>query len=154
MKKLQNTLPTDYSDNREGTLHPSYWTVVPSGIIPVLLTFIGLPILLPFTIYRIIEIRCWRYHFNERTIIEQQGIFSVSHTELHYYRIKSIRIEEPFIMRLVGLSNVHIESSDPYKPSMRLYAVRNSMQIREFLRAKADYWRRKVGVREIDMHNI
>jgi hypothetical protein len=35
-----------------------------------------------------------------------------------------------------------------------LYAVRNPKQIREFLRAKTDYWRRSVGVREIDIHNL
>ena len=152
--KLQTNLQTNYSDNHEGSMHPSYWTVFPSAIIPIMVAVFGFPFLMLIPIYNMVEVWCWKYHFHERTIVEQNGIFSVVYTELHYYRIKSIRIEEPFILRLVGLSNVFIESSDPYKSSIKLYAVRNPKQIREFLRAKTDYWRRSVGVREIDIHNL
>jgi uncharacterized membrane protein YdbT with pleckstrin-like domain len=141
-----------YSDNMIRRLSPSQWMNLPffiAGVVGV--QTVILPVL---AIVKYIEYRCWKYEFNERTIIESKGILSVTHTELHYYRIKSIRVEEPFLLRLLGLSNVYITASDPYQPELKLYAVPAGSILRSQLREKTDTWRKSEGVKEFDLYNL
>ena len=56
-------------------------------------------------------------------MVERKGVFNVLRKELHYYRIKSVYIEEPFLFRIFNLANVHIKTSDPYLPELKLYGV-------------------------------
>ena len=143
-----------YIDDNEFTLQPSYWTVLPVAAVSIGLCFVGFPVLLVFLLIQVLDIACWKYQFNERTITERKGILSVDRTELHYSRIKSIKIHEPFLFRLVGLSNVTIKSSDPYMPELKLYAISSGLKVRSYLRAKADKWRKTEGVREFDMYRL
>lgn len=143
-----------YSDNNEFTIQPSYWTVLPLAILSIGLCFVEFPFLLVFLFIQILDIACWKYQFNERTIMERKGILSVDRLELHYSRIKSIKIHEPFLFRLVGLSNVYIKSSDPYMPELKLYAISSGMKIRSYLRGKADHGRKRDGIREYDLYNM
>lgn len=143
-----------YTDKNEFTLQPSYWTVFPLGVLSVFLTFFGFPFLFVFLLIQVVDLACWKYQFNERTILERKGIFSVDTKEVHFSRIKSIRIHEPFLFRLVGLANVVIKTSDPYMPELKLYAIPSGLEVRNHLRAKADKWRKTEGVREFDMYRL
>lgn len=141
-----------YSDNHLRTLKPSQWINAPAIIIGVITIQYVLLALLALT--KVIEFYCWHYEFGERTMVERKGVFNVERKELHYYRIKSIWVEEPLWMRIFGLSNVHIKSSDPYYPEVKLYAVKNGPAIRNELRMLVDMRRKEENVREFDMYNL
>ncbi len=143
-----------YSDNLMAIYKPSYWLVVPFGIFALFLSFFGLPFLLLFTLYHVIDLYNWQYHFNERTIIERRGIFSVSYREINYARIKSVRVDRPFLFRLVGLWNISLISSDPYMPNLQLYAISDGNEIWSMLKSKTDFWRKSEGIKEFDMYNL
>ena len=141
-----------YTDNKMETISPSQWLNLPFFILGIALIQTGLfPIL---ALIKYIEILCWKYEFNERTIVERKGIFSVTRREIHYYRIKSIKIDEPFWMRLVGISNVSITTSDPYQPELVLKGVPNGQLYRSKLRGLTDLRRKEEGVKEFDMYNL
>jgi uncharacterized membrane protein YdbT with pleckstrin-like domain len=141
-----------YTDNKMETISPSQWLNLPFFILGIALIQTGLfPIL---ALIKYIEILCWKYEFNERTIVERKGILSVTRREIHYYRIKSIKIDEPFWMRLVGISNVSITTSDPYHPELVLKAVPNGQLYRSKLRGLTDLRRKEEGVKEFDMYNL
>jgi membrane protein YdbS with pleckstrin-like domain len=112
------------------------------------------PLILILALIKYLEFQMWSYDFNERTIVETKGILNVTRTEIHYYRVKSIRIEEPLVMRILGLSNVYIKTSDPYQPELKLYAVPNGTQLRNQLRVDTDMRRKEEGVREYDLYNM
>jgi membrane protein YdbS with pleckstrin-like domain len=99
-------------------------------------------------------ITCWRYDFNERTISERKGVFNVSTREIHYFRIKSIRVEEPFLYRFVGLKTYNLVTSDPLIPIFRIYAISDDGSLRDYLKKKATYWRKEMGVKETDFHSF
>jgi len=143
-----------YSDENLFTTTPSFWIIVPVFILSLLLTFFKFPFLLLYTAYKIVELWCWDYLVNERTIIEKKGIFSVSYREIHYSRIKSIMVDQPFILRIVGLSNITIKSSDPYMPTLKLYAIADAINIKKFLSEKTHTWRKAEGIKEFDMYNL
>lgn len=143
-----------YSDNNEFILRPSYWLVFPSAVLAVVLALFKFPYLLIYPIYRAVDIYFWRYEFNEMTITERTGILSVSRTEMHYSRIKSIMVDEPFWLRIVGLCNIRIISSEPFMNSLELYAIPHRGKVKKYLSGKYYNWRKKEGVKEFDMYNL
>jgi len=142
----------NYSDNKTQTLSPSQWTNLLWIIAGILLFQFGIFPILAFI--KVLEVYCWRYEFYERTIIERKGILSVTRREIHYYRIKSIKIDEPFWMRIFGLANVSIMTSDPYHPEMVLYAVPKGVELRQLIRKNTDFWRKSEGIREWDTYHL
>lgn len=107
-------------------------------------------------LWKFAVIECWRYSFDEdkETVVERKGVFSVRIVEIHYFRIKSVQIRKPFLMRLVGISIVDVITSEPFKPYLRLYAISQGDEWAEFLQGMAAYWRQKNGVREHDFHHF
>lgn len=136
------------------TTSQSLWTLFPFYCVALSLTFVGFPFLLLVSLYQAIDILCLEYQFYEQTIVEKKGIFSVSYREVHYSRIKSIKVDRPFFLRLVGLSNITIQSSDPYMPLLKLHAVDNGLELKEFITKKAEKWRRINGVKEFDLYSL
>jgi membrane protein YdbS with pleckstrin-like domain len=141
-----------YSDNLVKTLSPSQWVNLGWILLGIVLVQTVLAPLL--AIVKILDVYFWRYEFRERTIIERRGILSVTRQEVHYYRIKSIKVDEPLWMRIIGLANVSIITSDPYKPEIVLYAIPNGTSLREYIRLNTDQWRKIEGVKEFDMYNL
>ena len=136
------------------TLKPSHWTNIVwygVGLLGLLLGvywLVLLPIAMTYYTSR------WFYRFDEESIIESKGIFSVSHRELQYYRIKSIKHDEPLWMRLFGISVVTIMSSDPYLPELKLYGVGQGGQVSKELRYMADRHRKNKDVKELDVFTL
>lgn len=142
----------NYSDNIEVEIQPSQWTNCAWFIAGAGLCVFVIPTLI--AIGKFLEVCFWSYQFRERTIIERKGIFSVTRTEVHYYRIKSIVIEEPFWMRLFNLGNITIISSDPYQNILRLWAVPQPVELKEAIRERVHYMRKKENVREFDNFHL
>lgn len=141
-----------YSDKLVKTLSPSQWVNLGWILLGVvLIQTIAVPF---FVLIKILDVYFWRYEFRERTIIERRGILNVTRKEVHFYRIKSVRIDEPLWMRIFGLANVSIITSDPYHPELVLYAVPNGINLREYIRVTTDQWRKIEGVKEFDLYNL
>jgi hypothetical protein len=113
-----------------------------------------IPIFLWFGNY--LKIACWKYTFDENTdtIIERKGVFSVETVEIHYFRIKSIQVREPFFQRIVGLSTIDVITSEPFRPYLRFYAIHGGSVWATYLKGMASYWRDIKGVKETDFHNF
>jgi membrane protein YdbS with pleckstrin-like domain len=134
------------------TVKPSQW--VNFGWL--LFAIFGCVLVIPVIIWicRVIIISCWSYHFGEKMVMERKGVFSVETVQVQYFRIKSIRVLEPFFQRLVGLSTVEVRTSEPFRPYLIIYGVKNGNAIKNVLTEKAEYWRDKMGVKETDFHNF
>lgn len=141
-----------YSDNLVRTVSPSQWINLIYIILGIILIkTIAVPFL---AIVKILDVYYWRYEFRERTIIERRGILSVTRREVHYYRIKSIKVDEPLWMRIFGLSKVSIITSDQYHPELVLYAVSDGHYLRDLIRSNTHEWRKNEGVKEFDLYNL
>ena len=99
-------------------------------------------------------IKCWSFDFHEKTIAERKGVFSILTREIHFFRIKSVRFEQPFFLRIFGLSNVILVTSDPLIPILRLYAVQGGENIKEYIKEQVSIWRRERTVKEQDIHPL
>jgi len=114
--------------------------------------FLGILTLIIF-IYKMIEVYCWRYEFYDDTVVEKKGVFTVTSEEVYYNRIKSIMVEEPFLMRLVGLQIIHVITSEQFKPRFTFYAIEGGEHVKSLLDGLVKISRRESGLRELDIFN-
>ena len=139
-------------------------TIKPSQLMNIgwfVLSFVSFliypPLVIPtllYTWYKCYDVDTWSYNFYERTIEERRGVFDVSQEEVQYYRIKSIKVEEPLWMRFFGLCVIHIITSEQFKPRMTLYAVYHGEYLREMISDLTYEWRLKMNIRDHDIYNI
>jgi len=99
-------------------------------------------------------IKCWSFRFNEKTIAQRKGVFSVITKEIHYFRIKSVRWHQPFWLRIFGLSNVVLITSDPLIPILKVYAIRDGEEVMNSIKEEVSIWRSERTVKEQDIHPL
>jgi membrane protein YdbS with pleckstrin-like domain len=138
-------------------IQPSQWINVGWFILPLAAGVIYSPLgglALVCTLYKYLEVLTWKYTCRLKGIEERKGVFNVLQEEVQYFRIKSIMVEEPFLMRLVGLSIVHIISSERFKPNLILYGIRNGEELKNKINTAAYEWRKKLGIRDYDLYGM
>ena len=99
-------------------------------------------------------VQCWSFRFHEKTIAERKGVFSVLTIEIHYFRIKSVRWIQPFWLRIFGLSNVVLITSDPLIPELKIYGIKNGNDLVNSIKEEVSIWRRERTVKEQDIHPL
>lgn len=167
-----NTEQTLWSDSPSWLLHLGnviFWSisgiVLPSLIIylwtkgvenPKLDTFFWVVLLasisIPFSIVflRIFDTRFINYTLTSERLIIKKGMLTRTTDEIELYRVKDIRLVEPFLQRLVGLSVLEITSSDRSNPNIHLAGIRNGDELRNNMRNQVERLRTNKNVREVD----
>lgn len=102
-------------------------------------------------IYCIIDIKCWEYRFYDEYVVEKKGVFSVTEETVNYFRIKSIKVEQPLWMRFFGLSTIHVTTSEQFKPIIKFYAVENGEVYVALLQDLAKTFRKQHGIKDMDI---
>ncbi len=103
--------------------------------------------------YKYLEVSCWRYEFYDDCVMEVKGVFSVTRESVNYFRIKSVMMEEPFWMRLFGLSIVSVTTSEQYKPVFKFYGTEGGQNLVEVMQEVARDSRKEMGIRDLDVFN-
>jgi len=138
-----------FMDRPELILKPSQW--INTGWI--MFGLLGIPLVIPpiIALYKIIYVSCHRYHFFEDHILETKGVFNRTTNEVHYFRIKSMQLEEPLLYRFVGLSTLRIKSSDWYVPYLDVSAITIGDTLMKDLKKVVSLERKNHQVREYDI---
>ena len=138
------------------SISPSSWINIGWSFITPVAAYIHLYLGLLFVvifIFKQIQVYCWKYEFYDETVEEKKGVFNVTREEVHYCRIKSIMVEEPFLMRLVGLQVIHLITSEQFKPRFTFYAIEGGEHIKKLLGDIVKITRKESRLREIDIFN-
>ena len=80
-----------------------------------------------------------------------QGVFSRRTDSLELYRVKDASFVQPFVMRLVGIGIVELETSDATTPVLQIRGVPDADALRERILKAVDAVRDRKGVRELDV---
>ena len=127
------------------------------GYLIMLLTLVYLDIrplavvALIILIIKALNLYCTTWTIQQDYLIEKTGIFNVSTEEVLLYRVKDIRLYEPLLYRLVGLSKLTIVTSDYTNPSVVLYGIKNGEELIGIIRQLVANSRKNEGVKEIDI---
>ena len=128
---------------------PSNWISFPYYIMCLLLSpLFGLGLLMG--IWRYLTIRTWKISITTQRLIEEKGVLSKTTNELELFRVKDMKFVQPFFLRLVGLSNIILYTSDRTTPIVVVPGIRNGKKIKEDMRIIVDKRRDEKGVTERD----
>ena len=105
-------------------------------------------IIMPLIVY--LKTRFTIYELTEERFRIKTGILSQTIEELELYRVRDYTVEKPFIMRLFGLGNLTLITSDKTNPKIYLYAIKNVENIRDLFRKNVEATRKKTGTKEVD----
>ena len=129
--------------------NPSQWTGFSYYLICIpIIGLFGLGLLMG--LWRYLTIKTWKFRITNERIIDEKGVLSKVTNELELFRIKDITFHQPFWLRLVGLSNIHLITSDRSNPLFIIPGVRNGKELREELRTLIEKRRTEKGVVERD----
>ena len=125
------------------------WEARPSQILNII-TYILLfwTIIPPLIVY--LKTRFTIYQLDEDRLIEKTGVLSQKIQEIELYRVRDYTVEKPFIMRLFGLGNLILVTSDKTNPKIYLYAIRNVESVRDVFRKNVEATRKQTGTKEVD----
>jgi uncharacterized membrane protein YdbT with pleckstrin-like domain len=98
----------------------------------------------------IIELICIKYSVYEHRIGFKRGIMNLKYDETELYRIKDYSISAPFFLRIFGLSNLKMDSSDKTHSIIKFDAIKNGRWLLREIEIRVEQDRRNKGVREID----
>ena len=127
------------------------------GYLSILLALIYLDIrplalvALIILIIKALDLYCTTWTIHQDNLIEKTGILNVNTEEVLLYRVKDIRLYEPLLYRLVGLSQLTIITSDYTNPSIVLYGIRNGEELMTIIRQLVANSRKIEGVKELDI---
>ena len=102
-------------------------------------------------IIKALGLYCTTWTIHQDNLIEKTGILNVNTEEVLLYRVKDIRLYEPLLYRLVGLSKLTIITSDYTNPSIVLYGIRNGEELMTIIRQLVANSRKIEGVKELDI---
>lgn len=91
------------------------------------------------------------YELTNERLKTTEGVFSKVTETLELYRVKDLETRQPFLYRLVGVENIHINTSDLTTPFVLVEAIPSSVGFGDKLRNQVEIIRQQKRVREIDI---
>jgi uncharacterized membrane protein YdbT with pleckstrin-like domain len=130
--------------------NPSHWTYFTHYLIGTILLLPSFGISLLYILYKYLWLRFWTIEITNQRIIQETGILSKNTDEVELFRVKDIKLNQPFFLRLFGLSNIILETSDKSHPYKTIPGVRDGKNLREEIRVFVEKRREEKGVKETD----
>jgi uncharacterized membrane protein YdbT with pleckstrin-like domain len=125
--------------------------LVAAGLVLDQVVFLGLAAIpLIVAIWKWLDVQCTNLELTSERIKTQTGILSRRKHELELFRVKDTFINQPFLLRLVGLANIDVISSDKTTPRLMMHAIQEAESVKELIRTHVQRLRLRTGVREVD----
>lgn len=125
------------------TTETQAWSGTPSQVVNlgtyivcglITLTVVGAIFAIPYALWKYLVTKNQVFEVTSQRIKVHSGVFSKKTEELELYRVKDTKYEQPFFLRLFGLANVIIVSTDATTPISMIPAIRDAREVREQIR--------------------
>ena len=91
------------------------------------------------------------YELTTQRLKISSGILNRKLDELELFRVKDYSMNQPLFLRMVGLGNLTLVTSDATSPTVAIRAIPNVEAVREQLRTAVQSERDRKRVRELDV---
>jgi uncharacterized membrane protein YdbT with pleckstrin-like domain len=98
--------------------------------------------------------RSTTYELTSQRLKIYRGILSRRLEEIELFRVKDYVMVQPLLLRLLGLGNLSVVSSDSTTPRVELRAIPGVAEVREQFRTAVQSERDRKHVRELDVDNL
>lgn len=113
----------------------------------IALTGVGIFVGVPYAFWRYLVVKNQRVEITTQRIRFHKGVLSKHIDELELYRVKDTRFDQSFFLRIFGLGNIIVISSDSTDPTVKINAIKDAKNIREKLRNLVEDQRNQKRVR-------
>ena len=115
-------------------------------------TLVLAPVSLILIIWKYLEVKNQVYELTNQRLKMHSGVLSKKIEEIELYRVRDTQFEQPFFLRLFGLGNVILFTTDSTSPDIILPAIPNAQGVREQIRNAVEETRdsKRVRVSELD----
>jgi len=103
-----------------------------------------------FPVVAFLSTRFTKYEINSERLIIKKGILSQNIEETELYRVKDYSIFKPIFLRLFGLGNLVLTTSDKNNKYVRIMAIKDVEKIKDLLRKHVEQARKRTGTKEVD----
>jgi uncharacterized membrane protein YdbT with pleckstrin-like domain len=125
------------------------WKGRPSQLTNILVyLFLFWTIAIP--LYRYLKTRFTIFELTSDRFRSKIGILSQKVDELELYRVRDYEVFKPFLLRLFGLGNLTLITSDKTHPKIEMKAIKNPEMVLELFRKNVEISRKKTGTKEVD----
>lgn len=128
---------------------PSQWVNFPLYVLCLLFFWLVVPLFV--MAWKWLVLKNTTYELSSQRLKLRQGVLNKDMNDLELYRVRDYKLEQPFFLRLLGLSNITLNTSDSTTPMVVLRAVPGGESLRDQIRAAVEQCRIAKGVREIDV---
>lgn len=90
------------------------------------------------------------YQLTTERLFIYSGIFNRTREEIELYRIRDYKVLSPFFLRIFGLSNILICSTDRLAADIILYAIKDSYNVANLIRNQVELQRQHKGFLEFN----
>jgi len=112
---------------------------------------VGLIVPLLMWIIRWWATRTTFYELTSQRLRRTSGILNRRVEEMELYRVKDYTMEQPLLLRMLGLGSLNLITSDAATPTVYIRAIRNVVAVREMLRTAVQSERDRKRVRALDV---
>ncbi len=98
-----------------------------------------------------LEVRCTQYELSSQRLRLRSGVLNKETNDLELYRVKDVRLHQPLALRLFGLADMVLDTSDRSHPQIVLRAIPDAEELMDVIREHVEALRIARGIREIDM---
>jgi uncharacterized membrane protein YdbT with pleckstrin-like domain len=132
------------------------WSATPSQVVNMsafvllgLIAWLVVPIFI--IVWKWLVVRNTRYELTTERLITRRGVLNKVTDQVELYRVRDYQVERPFFLRLFGLSDVTLKTSDVANPVVVLRAIPNGEQVKDQIRGLVEQCRVAKGVRALDV---
>jgi len=113
------------------------------------IAFTAIPLL--YIILRRLAVRAQVFELTSERLLTSRGLLSRTTDSLELYRVKDIRIVRPLALRLIGLENIELMTSDQTSPILVIDHIPASLHLADQIRAHVEACRVAKGTREVEL---
>jgi uncharacterized membrane protein YdbT with pleckstrin-like domain len=106
---------------------------------------------IPWALWKWLENRARTFRVTSERLLTTTGVLSKSTDSIELYRVKDIRMTQPFLLRLFGLENIELTTSDVSTPEVVIDFVPQSVKLGDILRQQVEACRTAKGTREVEL---
>lgn len=127
---------------------PSQVINLPAFILWGLFFWLVIPIFI--ILWQWLVLKNTKYELTTERLKTRHGVINKKMDDLELYRVRDYKFEQPLFLRLFGLGNITLQTSDKSHPVVTVRAIPNGEQLREQIRSAVEACRVKKRVREVD----
>ena len=120
-------------------------------LLPNWWVLLGLILPIAYAAFKFLKVAAREYRLTSERLLITDGILSKSTDTMELYRVKDLRMTQPVSLRIFGLENIELTTSDKSNADIILDSVPKSVGLGDLCRTYVEACRTSKGTREIEV---